>query len=74
MKDMQQVDMKRRKLITAKEVREEYLDMDIRKIRRFLNRFCGYKKIGRTYYYSRLEVEALLLDEENGIEFTIETY
>lgn len=74
MKDLRWADTKKRKLITAKEVQVEYLDMDIRKIRAFLNRYCGYKKIGRTYYYSRSEVEALLLDEENGFEFTIEGY
>lgn len=63
-----------RKLMTTKEVQQEYLDMDIRKVRAFLNRFCSYKKIGQTYYYPRKEVEKLLLDEECCTEFSIGVY
>lgn len=63
----------KRKCMTAKEVKEEYLDMDIKKIRAFLNQYCSYKKIGNTYVYSREEVENLLLSEDS-IEFQIETY
>lgn len=69
-----QSNIRKLKLITAKEVQQEYLNMDIRKIRAFLNQFCGYKKIGKTYYYSRSEVEKLLLDEENCTEFKIGMY
>lgn len=64
----------RKKLITTKEVQQEFLDMDIRKIRAFLNQFCTYKKIGKTYYYPRKEVEKLLLDEECSTEFCIGMY
>lgn len=67
-------DNRKRKLMTTKEVQEEFLDMDIRKVRAFLNRFCSYKKIGQTYYYSRKEVEKLLLDGENSTEFCIGMY
>lgn len=63
----------KRKCMTAKEVKEEYLDMDIKKIRAFLNQYCSYKKIGNTYVYSREEVERLLLSEDS-IEFQIDTY
>lgn len=63
----------KRKCMTAKEIKEEYLDMDIKKIRAFLNQYCSYKKIGNTYYYSRKEVEELLLGDGN-IEFDIGTY
>lgn len=64
----------KKKLMTAKEVQQEYLQMDLRKIRNFLNHYCSYKKIGRTYYYSRREVAELLSDEENSLEFPLEKY
>lgn len=67
-------DNRRRKLMTTKEVQEEFLDMDIRKVRAFLNQYCTYKKIGQTYYYSRKEVEELLLSEECCTEFGIGKY
>lgn len=62
-----------KKCMTAKEVKEEYLDMDIKKVRAFLNQYCSYKKIGNTYVYPREEVERLLLSEDS-IEFPIDTY
>lgn len=64
----------KRKCITAKDVQKEYLDMDIRKIRAFLNTHLHYKKIGRTYFYPRHEVERFLLDESKKQEFTIREY
>lgn len=67
-------DNRRRRLMTTKEVQEEFLDMDIRKVRAFLNQYCTYKKIGQTYYYSRKEVEELLLDGECCTEFCIGMY
>ena len=63
----------KRKCMTAKEIKMEILDMDIKKLRIFLNQYCSYKKIGNTYYYSRKEVEELLLGD-NNIEFDIGTY
>ena len=63
----------KRKCMTAKEIKREMLDMDIKKLRIFLNQYCSYKKIGNTYYYSRKEVEELLLGD-NNIEFDIGTY
>ena len=45
------------KLMTARQVQEEYLDIDIRRLRVFLNTYCHYRKIGRQYYYVRDEVE-----------------
>lgn len=63
----------KRKCMTAKEVQQEYLDMDIKKLRAFLNRYCSYKKIGNTYFYPRSEVEELLLNHKNT-EYQIETY
>ena len=63
----------KRKCITAREVHEEFIDMDIKKLRTFLNRYCNYKKIGNTYYYSHEEVERLLLGNENA-EFQVGTY
>lgn len=74
MKGSNQQNLRKRKLITTKEVQQEYLNMDIRKVRGFLNSFCSYKKIGNTYYYSRSEVEKLLLDENNSIEFELAAY
>ena len=63
----------KRKCMTAKEIKRELLDMDIKKLRIFLNQYCSYKKIGNTYYYSREEVERLLLGNENA-EFQVGTY
>lgn len=64
----------KRKLMTTREVQEEFLNMDIRKVRAFLNQFCSYKKIGKNYYYLRAEVEKLLLDEECSTEFFVGMY
>lgn len=63
----------KRKCMTAREVHEEFIDMDIKKLRTFLNQYCKYKKIGNTYYYSREEVTRLLLGNENA-EFQVGTY
>lgn len=70
---MSNKEVQKRKCMTAKEIKKEILDMDIKKLRVFLNQYCSYKKIGNTYYYSRKEVEELLLGDGN-IEFDIGTY
>lgn len=59
------------KLITAKQVQEEYLDVDIRKVRAFLNKYCHYRKIGRQYFYVRQEVEEKLLDTGRNVEYDL---
>lgn len=64
----------KRKLMSAGEVRDEYLGMDIRKLRTFLNRNIAFVKIGNRYYYQRSEVERLLSDTENSHEFKVGTY
>lgn len=46
-----------KKLMSAKEVQEEFLNMDIRRLRSFLNQYCSFKKIGNVYYYARKDVE-----------------
>ena len=61
----------KKKCMTAKEVQEEFINMDIRKLRSFLNQYCSYKKIGKNYYYIRQEVETLLLDSKNSFEYSI---
>lgn len=61
----------KKKCMTAKEVQEEFINMDIRKLRSFLNQYCSYKKIGKNYYYIRQEVEKLLLDSKNSFEYSI---
>lgn len=63
----------RRKLLSVLDVQSEYLDMDCRKLRAFLNSNCNYKKIGNTYFYSRAEVESLLLSDEK-MEYEISPY
>lgn len=67
-------DITRKKLMTTNEVQQEFLDMDIRKVRAFLNQYCSYKKIGKVYYYSRKEIETLLLNEECSTEFRVGMY
>lgn len=63
-----------RKLMSVREVREEYLCMDIRKLRTFLNQNIVFVKIGNRYYYHRSKVEQLLNDTENVHEFSVGTY
>lgn len=63
----------RRKLLSVKEVQNKYLNMDCRKLRAFLNSQCNYKKIGNAYFYSRAEVESLLLSNEK-VEYEINPY
>lgn len=65
---------KKLKLMTAKEVQEEFLDMDIRKLRAFLNQNVAYIKIGSRYFYHRSAVESLLTDTENSYEFKLSRY
>ena len=62
-----------RKLLSVQDIQREYLDMDCRKLRAFLNSQCNYKKIGNTYYYSRAEVNSLLLSEKK-VEYEINPY
>lgn len=64
----------KRMCITVKDIQEEYIHMDSRKLRAFLNTHLHYKKIGHTYYYIRHEVEALLLNESENQEFPIRDY
>ena len=64
---------KTRKLLSILDIQREYLSMDSRKLRAFLNSQCNYKKIGKTYYYSRAEVESLLLSAEK-VEYEINPY
>ena len=59
------------KLITARQVQEEYLNIDIRRLRAFLNAYCHYRKIGRHYYYVREEVEQKLLNTEDIVEYQL---
>ena len=63
-----------RKLMTAREVRDESLCMDIRKSRTFLNENISFVKIGNRYYYQRSKVEKLLNDTENSYDFRVGTY
>lgn len=63
-----------RKLMTAREVRDEYLCMDIRKLRTFLNENISFVKIGNRYYYQRSKIEKLLNDTENSYDFRVGTY
>jgi hypothetical protein len=70
---VKQVDNKK-KLMTAREVQAEYLNMDVRKLRAFLNKYCSYSKIGKNYFYLRKEVEELLCNDEESYEFIVKDY
>lgn len=50
----------KKKLMTSKDIQEEFLDMDIRKLRAFLNQNIAYIKVGKRYYYKRADLEKLL--------------
>lgn len=63
----------RRKLLSVQDIQREFINMDARKLRAFLNANCNYKKIGNTYYYSRAELEDLLLADE-PLEYEINPY
>ena len=62
------------KLLTAKQVQEEYLPLDIRKVREFLNSNCKYRKIGNQYLYVRKEVEAKLILAEGNIVYNTNSH
>lgn len=55
------------KLITAKQVQEEYLPIDIRRVRKFLSENCKMRKIGSQYFYIRQEVEQKLIYAEGDV-------
>lgn len=55
------------KLITAKQVQKEYLPVDIRKVRAFLNANCRVRKIGNQYFYVREEIEKMLIRVEGNV-------
>lgn len=61
----------RRKLLTVKEIKEDYISMNEPKLRAFLNSTITYIKIGNRYYYPRSKVEKLLLDTDNSYEYKI---
>lgn len=65
---------KQRKLMSVREIQEEYLNIDSRRLRVFLNTYLSFVKIGRLYYYQRSEVEALLTDKDNSYEFKLDDY
>lgn len=62
-----------RKMLTVYDVQRDYLDIDYRKLRAFLNSHCHYKRIGNTYFYSKAEIDKLLLSDE-AVEFEIGPY
>ncbi|WP_125142152.1 hypothetical protein [Clostridium transplantifaecale] len=62
------------KLITAKQVQEDYLNIDIRNVRAFLNAYCRYRKIGNQFFYIREEVEEKLLESNDDIEYRIDNH
>ena len=57
------------KLMTAKEVQQEFLPMDIRKVRLFLNANCRVRKIGNQYFYVREEIEKMLIRVEGNVVY-----
>lgn len=61
----------KKKLMTSKDIQEEFLDMDIRKLRAFLNQNIAYIRIGRRYYYHRSDIEEILADTENSYEYQV---
>lgn len=67
----EQVTKNKRKLLTVKEIREDYISMSAPKLRAFLNSTIPYLKIGNKYYYPRSEVEKLLVDTENSYEYQV---
>lgn len=60
------------KLITARQVQEELLPLDIRKVRAFLNTNCKYRKIGGRYFYVRKDVETKLIEVDGNITYRID--
>lgn len=58
------------KLMTARQVQEELLPLDIRKVREFLNANCKVRKIGNRYFYIRREVEQKLIQAEGNADYS----
>lgn len=69
--DKKEISKNKRKLLTVKEIRKEYISMNEPKLRAFLNSTISYLKIGNRYYYPRSEVEKLLIDTENSYEYKV---
>lgn len=66
-----QITKDKRKLMTVKEVQNEFLSMSTPKLRAFLNENTAYIRIGNKYYYLRTEIEKLLMDTENSYEYEV---
>ena len=66
-----QVTKDKRKLMTVKEVQNEFLYINTPKLRAFLNENVAYIKINNKYYYPRAQVEKLLMDTENSSEYEV---
>lgn len=60
------------KLMTARQVQEELLPLDIRTVRAFLNTNCRCRKIGARLFYVRQDVEEKLLCAEGNITYQID--
>ncbi len=71
---MKHVTKSNQQCLTVKQIQKEYVNMDSRKLRAFLNTYLHYKKIGHTYYYIRHEVESLLLNESKSQVFPVKDY
>ncbi len=63
--DKKQVTKDRRKLMTVKEVQNEFLYINTPKLRAFLNENVAYIKLNGKYYYPRAEIERLLTIKES---------
>lgn len=66
-----QVTKNKRRLMTVREVQNEFLSMNIPKLRAFLNENTAYIKIGNRYYYQRAEVEKLFNDCTKSYEYEV---
>jgi hypothetical protein len=61
------------KMITVYDVQNQYIQGWYKKIKAFCLTYLQYKKIGRTYYFSRAELEKLL-NSNKQLEFELNEY
>ena len=55
-----------RKLMTIKDIGNELICADYKKLKAFCLENFNYKKIGNVYYFNRKEVESVLLDNKTA--------
>lgn len=71
--EIQDLDLNQTKMISVYDVQRQYIHGSYKKIKAFCLTYLQYKKIGRTYYFNRAELEKLL-NSNRQLEFELNEY